>query len=77
MEKSPYNATVTGKIMLTPDLMILRIRTDEPRIEFEAGQYTSIGVLGHETRSENSIVPLETIPENELVIRPYSIAPQH
>ena len=74
MEKSPYNATVTGKIMLTPDLMILRIRTDEPRIEFEAGQYTTIGVLGHESRSENSIVPTETVPDNELVIRPYSIA---
>lgn len=74
MEKSPYNATVTGKIMLTPDLIILRVRTDEPRIEFKAGQYTTIGALAGEQRSDNSVTPLEILPDNELVTRPYSIA---
>lgn len=74
MKETPYNSTVTGKIMLTPDLLILRIRTDEPRLEFHAGQYTSIGLLASEPRSANSVLPIETLPDNELIIRPYSIA---
>ena len=74
MTKSPYNATVTGKILITPDLMILRVRTDEPRNEFIAGQYTSIGVLASEIRSPNSVITIDGTPENELIIRPYSIA---
>ena len=74
MDKSPYNSTVSGKIMITPDLMVLRIRTDEPRKEFKAGQYTSIGVLSSEQRSPNSVVSLNTVHNDELIIRPYSIA---
>ena len=74
MENSPYNATVTGKILITPDLMVLRVRTDEPRIEFKAGQYTTIGVLACEPRSPNSVIPMEQIPPTELITRPYSIA---
>lgn len=74
MVNSPYNATIKGKIQLTPDLMILRIKTDEQRKEFEAGQYTKIGCLASEERSYNSVIPMETIPPNELITRPYSIA---
>ncbi len=69
-----YNATVTGKIMLTPDLMMLRVRTDSPREKFIAGQYTNIGLGASETRSPNSVIPLETIPDKTLIKRPYSIA---
>ncbi len=74
MSELPYDATITGKILITPDLMILRVRTDEPRKEFKAGQYTSIGLLASESRSPNSVLPLEKLPPNELIIRPYSIA---
>lgn len=74
MEKSVYNATVTNKILLTPDLMILRVRTDEPRPLFEAGQYTQIAVQGCEMRSPNSVLPLDPFPEKELIVRSYSIA---
>ncbi|MBX3042307.1 MAG: ferredoxin--NADP reductase [Candidatus Kapabacteria bacterium] len=74
MNSSLYNATVIGKILLTPDLMILRIKTDQPRNEFVAGQYTSIGLLSNEQRSANSVVTIEPMKENELIIRPYSIA---
>jgi ferredoxin--NADP+ reductase len=74
MNVSPYNATVTGKILITPDLMILRVRTDEPRKEFIAGQYTSIGLLGSEQRAPNSVLPIEPVPDSEIIIRPYSIA---
>lgn len=74
MNTIEYNATVTGKILITPDLMILRVRTDESRSEFVAGQYTTIGLLPKELRSQNSVVLLEDIQENEMISRPYSIA---
>ena len=74
MEHSPYNATVTGLITITPDLIILRVRTDEPREMFKAGQYTNIGLQANESRSPNSVVSLENIPDKQLIIRPYSIA---
>ena len=74
MEKIHYNSTVTSKILITPDLMILRIRTDEPRTTFQAGQFTTIGLTGSESRCSNSVMPLHTLPDKELVARPYSIA---
>ncbi|MFA5511664.1 MAG: ferredoxin--NADP reductase [Candidatus Kapaibacterium sp.] len=74
MNSSLYNSTVIGKILLTPDLMILRIKTDEPRYEFIAGQYTTIGLLSNEQRSANSVVTIESVKDNELIKRPYSIA---
>jgi len=74
MKEHQYNATVVGKILVTPDLMILRIKADEPRTTFIAGQYTSIGLLGNEMRSPNSVVPVEDSKPSELIIRPYSIA---
>ncbi len=74
MIDNKYNATVVGKILITPDLMILRIKADEPRSNFKAGQYTSIGLFGKEMRSPNSVVPVEDSNPDELIIRPYSIA---
>ncbi len=74
MNTSLYNATVIGKILHTPDLMILRIKTDEPRNEFISGQFAMIGLISNEHRSANSVVTLESLKENELIKRPYSIA---
>lgn len=74
MKKSVYNATVTGKILLTPDLMVLRVKTNESRAQFKAGQYTTIGLNAYEKRSANSNLPIDTLPDDELIIRPYSIA---
>jgi ferredoxin--NADP+ reductase len=74
MVETIYNATVIGKILLTPDLMILRLKTDTPRDEFKAGQYTTIGLLAKETRSANSSVPIEEFEPDFLIKRPYSIA---
>ncbi len=74
MKESPYNSTVIGKILLTPDLLVLRLRTDEPRKEFKAGQYTQIGLMSYEQRSPNSVMPLENPGDNVLIKRPYSIA---
>jgi ferredoxin--NADP+ reductase len=74
MEDSKYNATVIGKILVTPDLMILRIRSDEPRDNFEAGQYTVVGLYGSEPRSPNSASEEDPVADDKLILRPYSIA---
>jgi len=54
--------------------MILRVRTDEPRKEFQAGQFTAIGLLAGESRSQNSVLPIDQLPPEKLIKRPYSIA---
>jgi len=73
-ETSAYNATVVGKILITPDIMTLRVNADEPRPEFEAGQYTVLGLYGHEGRSQNSEEEHALSPEDKLIRRAYSIA---
>ncbi len=74
MPEHKYNATVVQKIQITPNLMILRVATDDPRSEFSAGQYTTLGLYGNEPRSENS--EPEAIPSkpDKLIQRAYSIA---
>lgn len=74
MEDSIYNSTIVGKILLTPDLMILRVRTDSPRPKFESGQFTQIGLLAKEPRSQNSFQVQNDLPTDTLIKRPYSIA---
>lgn len=74
MKEYKYNATIIGKIQITPDLMVLRVKADEPRNKFIAGQYTYLGLLGKELRSPNSVVPIKDCNPNKLIIRPYSIA---
>lgn len=69
-----YNATVVGKIQMTPDLMVLRVDTDQPRESFEAGQYTVLGLYGREGRSENSAAEVVPAEDDKLIQRPYSIA---
>ena len=74
MPDSKYNATVVGKILLRPDIMTLRIDTDEPREEFSAGQYTLLGLYGREERSPNSTPETDVVEPDKLIQRPYSIA---
>lgn len=74
MTESKYNATVVGKITLRPDIMTLRVDTDEPREEFSAGQYTLLGLYGREERSPNSTQETDPVDPDKLIQRPYSIA---
>ncbi len=74
MSESKYNATVVGKILLRPDIMTLRVDTDEPREEFSAGQYTLLGLYGREERSPNSTPETDPSDPEKLIQRPYSIA---
>jgi ferredoxin--NADP+ reductase len=72
--ESKYNSTVIAKILINPDLMILRVKTDEPRDMFEAGQFTALGLLASEPRSQNSVMLPEVLREGMIIKRPYSIA---
>ncbi len=72
--ESKYNATVIGKIMITPDIMVLRVNTDKQRAEFESGQYTVLGLYGREARSVNSEAEHKLSPDDKLIRRAYSIA---
>ncbi|MBN1319196.1 MAG: ferredoxin--NADP reductase [Anaerolineales bacterium] len=74
MDTSEYNAVTVGKMLVTPDQMILRVRTDEPRQDFMAGQYTVLGLYGKEARSPNSYPEKDRTPDDKLIMRPYSIA---
>lgn len=74
MNSNSYNAMVIGKIQLTQDLMILRVRTDEPRSLFKAGQYIKIGLHAYESRSSNSVMPIDKTAPEKLISRPYYIA---
>jgi ferredoxin--NADP+ reductase len=74
METSELNATVTSFNELAPGLAIIRIKPDGwPLPEFQAGQYTSIGLPGKSERTKLSD-PEETPPDPEKIIkRAYSI----
>jgi ferredoxin--NADP+ reductase len=60
--------------MINPDLMIVQIKTDEPQIEFDAGQHTLLGLYGFEKRSSNSAIEAYPADVDKLIKRPYSIA---
>lgn len=74
MTQQPYNASVIGKIQLTPDLMILRVKADKPNSDFKPGQYINLGMLASETRSSNSVMPIDNYDRDKLIKRPYYIA---
>ena len=74
MDSSIYNAEVISKIMVNPDIMIVQIKTDEPKNEFEAGQNTLLGLYGFEKRSSNSAIESDPAQHDQLIKRPYSIA---
>lgn len=74
MEIFEYNATIVGKIILNPDLIILRIKSDTERKVFKSGQYTRIGLKAKEARSNNSEPIIESLEPDEMIIRSYSIA---
>ncbi|MEI8033486.1 MAG: ferredoxin--NADP reductase [Chlorobiaceae bacterium] len=74
MDRTQYNAAVAEKIMVNPDLMVLRIDVDEALEKFEAGQYILLGLFGSEKRSVNSEPEEFPADPDKLIQRPYSIA---
>lgn len=71
---NPYNATVIGREEINPQLVILRVRSDDDLFAFKPGQFGVLGLLASEPRViEAAAEPTEADP-TKLVRRAYSIA---
>jgi ferredoxin--NADP+ reductase len=69
-----YNATVTGREEINPQLLILRVQPDQPLFDFAPGQFAVLGLLGREPRLPEAAAE-ETAPDaDKLIRRAYSIA---
>ena len=76
MPLEEFNAVVTQRLEITPDLIILRVTPDGWELPaFEAGQFAVIGLPPDAPRTEFSD-PVEDFvePRNRLIRRAYSIA---
>ena len=69
-----YNATVTQRRELNPDLIILRVRSDGSLFPFKAGQYTVLGLAGSSQRVAFSDSEEELPKTEQLIRRAYSIS---
>ena len=71
-----YNATVTSRRRIHDDLIVIRVRLDTGRLEFEPGQYTVLGLGPWEPRIDSvpsSWPPAEPV-KKPLIRRAYSIS---
>jgi ferredoxin--NADP+ reductase len=71
---TPYNATVTGREAINPQLLVLRVVPDGPLFEFAPGQYGVLGLLGGEPRVPEAAPEEAPPPPDKLIRRAYSIA---
>lgn len=71
-----YNATIIDRIDLTDQSSIFRIQPDDPLFEFQAGQYTAIGLLASSQKCVDSDPDEDDENGNhkKRIIRAYSIA---
>jgi ferredoxin--NADP+ reductase len=75
LRQKHYNARVVSLRKTHSDLMIIRVRPDQPRQKHQPGQYTSLGLGNWEPRfpgCQDEVVPPEA--EGKLVRRAYSIS---
>jgi ferredoxin/flavodoxin---NADP+ reductase len=69
-----YNATLTYKLALTPDLFILKVKPDKAVPEFTSGQYVLLGLSSNHPRRANSEPEFRESKPDRMVLRAYSIA---
>ena len=74
MSTNEYNATVIQKILMTPGLMTLRVRSDEVIPDFIAGQYIAVGLSNEEPRVKESEPDIIQYKRESLIKRVYSIS---
>ncbi len=74
MARVVLNATLTGRTELNPDLLILRVVPDGELFDFEAGQYTVLGLPGLSPRTAFSDPETEPAAPDRLLRRAYSIS---
>ncbi|MEO5373134.1 MAG: ferredoxin--NADP reductase [Alphaproteobacteria bacterium] len=71
-----YNATLIGRIDITPQLVILQVRPDESVPDFTPGQYMVLGLLPEAPRLPEA-TPVEDAPtatNGKMIRRAYSIS---
>jgi ferredoxin/flavodoxin---NADP+ reductase len=71
---TPYNAAVTGREEINPQLVIMRVQPDAPLFEFKPGQFAVLGLLGREPRVPEAASEETPFEPDKLIRRAYSIA---
>ncbi len=71
---SRYNATVTGREEINPELVVLRVQPDDTLFEFVPGQFTVLGLLGSEPRVPEADEDESPPRPDKLIRRAYSIS---
>lgn len=71
---SPYNATVSGREEINPQLLVLRVQSDAPLFEFTPGQFAVLGLLGREPRVAETLPEDPASEPDKLIRRAYSIS---
>ena len=69
-----YNATLTWREELSPNLLVLRLKPDGPLFAFEPGQYVAIGLFGSSPRCAFSDPEEPPAAPEKLIKRAFSIA---
>lgn len=73
-EPTPYNATVTARTEINPQLLVLQVEPDATLFDFKPGQFAVLGLLGREPRVPESASEDTTPEPDKLIRRAYSIA---
>lgn len=69
-----YNATLTGREEINPQLHIVRVQPDGSLFEFKPGQFAVLGLLGSEPRVPEAAPEDPPAEPGKLIRRAYSIA---
>jgi ferredoxin/flavodoxin---NADP+ reductase len=73
-DSTPYNATVTRREEVNPQLIILRVQADAELFSFLPGQFAVLGLLGQEPRVPEADMEESAPDPAKLIRRAYSIA---
>ena len=71
---SPYNATVIGREIIHPELIVLRVRPDAALFDFKPGQFAVLGLQGSAPRVPEATPEEPASEPDKLIRRAYSIA---
>jgi ferredoxin--NADP+ reductase len=69
-----YNAVVVARQSLTPDLFIIKVKTDKPMPEFTSGQYVLLGLSSNVPRRSSCDPEFKESKADRMILRAYSIA---
>lgn len=67
------NSTLTERIEVTPELLILRVKPDNGVPEFKSGQYVALGLPGGAKRYQGAAPEQDLLAPDKLIKRAYSI----